>query len=177
MMLSFIIFPIDQLLILPFPFPGIRVNLPFWERVAPTYPNSSANPTSFLTPPSNQHPWFYLKQRRTTGILRSTNYNSNSMTDTWVIVGASRGIGLEFVRQLLQNGQHVIAGVRSLSKADQLHELKSSFTVPERCIIEECDITSDDSIQVSLQAPIRVRKGTEDDRNSPTKLGKLSQVD
>lgn len=99
------------------------------------------------------------------------------MTDTWVIVGASRGIGLEFVRQLLQNGQHVIAGVRSLSKADQLHELKSSFTVPERCIIEECDITSDDSIQVSLQDPIRVRKGTEDDRNSPTKLGKLSQVD
>lgn len=73
------------------------------------------------------------------------------MTDTWVIVGASRGIGLEFVRQLLQDGHHVIAGVRNLSKADQLFELKSQYTTPKRCIIEECDITSEDSIQVILQ--------------------------
>lgn len=72
------------------------------------------------------------------------------MTDTWVIVGASRGIGLEFVRQLLQNGHHVIAGVRNESKADQLFELKSHCTKPERCIIAECDITNEESIQVCL---------------------------
>jgi NAD(P)-dependent dehydrogenase (short-subunit alcohol dehydrogenase family) len=72
------------------------------------------------------------------------------MTDTWVIVGASRGIGLEFVRQLLQNGHHVIAGVRNVSKADQLFELKSHCNTPERCIIEECDITNEESIQVNL---------------------------
>lgn len=75
------------------------------------------------------------------------------MTDTWVIVGASRGIGLEFVRQLLQNGQHVIAAVRNLSKADQLHALKFHSKYPERCVIEDCDITSDESIQVSLVGP------------------------
>lgn len=72
------------------------------------------------------------------------------MADTWVIVGASRGIGLEFVRQLLQDGHHVIAGVRNVSKADQLFELKSHCITPERCIIEECDITNEESIQVSL---------------------------
>lgn len=72
------------------------------------------------------------------------------MADTWVVVGASRGIGLEFVRQLLQNGHHVIAGIRNLSKADQLFELRSHHTSPERCIIEECDITNEESIHVSL---------------------------
>lgn len=71
------------------------------------------------------------------------------MTDTWVIVGASRGIGLEFVRQLLQNGHHVIAGVRNVSMAEQLFDLKSRFATPELCRIEECDITDDGSIQVS----------------------------
>ncbi|KAJ6103194.1 hypothetical protein N7486_005621 [Penicillium sp. IBT 16267x] len=68
------------------------------------------------------------------------------MADTWVVVGASRGIGLEFVRQLLQNGHHVIAGVRNLSKADQLFELRSHHTSPERCIIEECDVANEESI-------------------------------
>lgn len=72
------------------------------------------------------------------------------MADTWVIVGASRGIGLEFVRQLLQNEHHVIAGIRNVSKADQLLEVKSLCNTPERCIVEECDITSEESIQVSL---------------------------
>ncbi|KAF7713029.1 Short-chain dehydrogenase/reductase (SDR) family protein [Penicillium ucsense] len=69
------------------------------------------------------------------------------MSDTWVIVGASRGIGLEFVRQLLHNGFHVIAGVRDLSKAEKLDEVKSQQTGPERCIIEQCDITDEQSIQ------------------------------
>lgn len=73
------------------------------------------------------------------------------MTDTWVIIGASRGIGLEFVRQLLQSGHHVIAGARNVSKAEQLFDLKSGQTTPERCIIEECDITDEESIQVSCQ--------------------------
>ncbi|CAI7575665.1 hypothetical protein N7533_010762 [Penicillium manginii] len=69
------------------------------------------------------------------------------MADTWVIVGASRGIGLEFVRQILQSGHHVIAGVRNVSKADRILELKSHCTMPERCIIEACDITNEESIQ------------------------------
>lgn len=31
---------------------------------------------------------------------------------TWLILGASRGIGLEFVRQLLARGDRIIATVR-----------------------------------------------------------------
>ncbi|OGE56401.1 hypothetical protein PENARI_c003G07296 [Penicillium arizonense] len=31
-------------------------------------------------------------------------------SETWVVVGASRGIGLEFTKQLLEGGQKVIAG-------------------------------------------------------------------
>jgi NAD(P)-dependent dehydrogenase (short-subunit alcohol dehydrogenase family) len=75
------------------------------------------------------------------------------MADTWVIVGASRGIGLEFVRQILQSGHHVIAGVRNVSKADRILELKSHCTMPERCIIVACDITNEESIQVGLFRP------------------------
>jgi len=100
------------------------------------------------------------------------------MADTWVIVGASRGIGLEFVRQILQNGHHVIAGVRNVSKADRILELKSHCSTPERCIIEECDITNEESIQVGLFRPqIAHKQDTKDDRNLPTRLGKLPEVD
>ncbi|EPS34684.1 hypothetical protein PDE_09648 [Penicillium oxalicum 114-2] len=69
------------------------------------------------------------------------------MADTWVIVGASRGIGLEFVRQILHKGFHVIAGVRSPATATQLLELRSQSSSADRCIIEQCDVTDNESIQ------------------------------
>lgn len=72
------------------------------------------------------------------------------MADTWVIVGASRGIGLEFVRQILHKGFHVIAGVRSPATATQLLELRSQSSSADRCIIEQCDVTDNESIQVRL---------------------------
>ncbi|RAK89369.1 short-chain dehydrogenase [Aspergillus costaricaensis CBS 115574] len=70
------------------------------------------------------------------------------MTRTWVIVGASRGIGLEFVRQLASSGERVIAAVRSLSSAEQLFELLSQYTRNGAPLItvEECDVTKPDSI-------------------------------
>jgi NAD(P)-dependent dehydrogenase (short-subunit alcohol dehydrogenase family) len=41
----------------------------------------------------------------------------------YAITGASRGLGLEFVRQLLNRGDSIDAGVRSPSEARQLQEL------------------------------------------------------
>jgi NAD(P)-dependent dehydrogenase (short-subunit alcohol dehydrogenase family) len=68
---------------------------------------------------------------------------------TWVVVGASRGIGLEFVRQLLQLGNQVIAAVRDPITASQLWQIAGSQSRPGSCLIEQCDVTSEESIQVS----------------------------
>jgi NAD(P)-dependent dehydrogenase (short-subunit alcohol dehydrogenase family) len=68
---------------------------------------------------------------------------------TWIIVGASRGIGLELVKQLLQAGQHVIAAVRNVSAAPKLFDLISSQNAGEKCTVQQCDISSDESIAAS----------------------------
>lgn len=70
-------------------------------------------------------------------------------TKTWVIVGASRGIGLEFVKQLLDAGHHVVAAVRNKSAAPKLLHLIDSQDAGDRCVVEQCDISSDESITVS----------------------------
>lgn len=67
---------------------------------------------------------------------------------TWVIVGASRGIGLELVKQLLERGEQVVAAVRKLSAAPKLFELIESQRARDRCTVEQCDIASDESISV-----------------------------
>ena len=68
-------------------------------------------------------------------------------SETWVVVGASRGIGLEFVKQLLEGGQKVIAGVRNPPAAHELLELCRSSL--DRCVVEQCDVTSEESINAS----------------------------
>lgn len=65
---------------------------------------------------------------------------------TWVIVGASRGIGLELVKQLLERGEQVVAAVRKLSAAPKLFDLIESQKAQDKCTAEQCDITSDESI-------------------------------
>lgn len=46
---------------------------------------------------------------------------------TWVVTGANRGIGLEFAKQLLAEGNSVIAGVRSPKSMKFSHEKMSVF--------------------------------------------------
>lgn len=69
--------------------------------------------------------------------------------ETWVIIGASRGIGLEFVKQLLETGHHVVAAVRNVSAAPNLFNLVASQKAEDRCIVEQCDVSSDESVTVS----------------------------
>ena len=70
---------------------------------------------------------------------------------TWVIVGASRGIGLEFVRQLLSQGHQVIAAVRDpVAKANQLWQIAGAQARPGSCLIEQCDVVDEASIKVGL---------------------------
>lgn len=42
-----------------------------------------------------------------------------------LVTGANRGLGLEFVRQFLNRGDHVIATCRNPDTADQLHDLQN----------------------------------------------------
>lgn len=42
---------------------------------------------------------------------------------TVLVTGASRGLGLEFARQYLEDGWHVLAGCRSVAAADSLRSL------------------------------------------------------
>lgn len=70
---------------------------------------------------------------------------------TWIIVGATCDIGLEFVRQLLRRGERVIATARSTSKASQLWTLTAGAVAPgwgSWCRLLECDVTVDESINV-----------------------------
>lgn len=68
----------------------------------------------------------------------------------WVIIGASRGIGLEFVKQLVSRGDSVTATTRGdISKAASLwaHAGSSDQGI---CRLLECDIKSEPSISVCL---------------------------
>ena len=64
---------------------------------------------------------------------------------TWVVVGASRGLGHEFVKQLLARGDNVLATVRkpSLETAVSLWP-----NTEDRCQIYDCDMLSPGSIDV-----------------------------
>jgi short chain dehydrogenase len=67
---------------------------------------------------------------------------------TWLIVGASRGIGLEFVRQLLNRGDRVIATVRQLYAGHAAALWGEAGADSGRCTMFICDILSEESIIV-----------------------------
>jgi NAD(P)-dependent dehydrogenase (short-subunit alcohol dehydrogenase family) len=67
---------------------------------------------------------------------------------TWLILGASRGIGLEFVKQLLAKDERIIATVREpfAGHASQLWGQAGSDH--GRCQMYTCDVLSEQSIEV-----------------------------
>ena len=67
---------------------------------------------------------------------------------TWLVVGASRGIGLEFVRQLLAHGEQVIATVRDPSNAAEIWSMAGAAPMGA-CRLLLCDVASDELSSVS----------------------------
>lgn len=74
---------------------------------------------------------------------------------TWAVVGASRGLGHEFVTQLLTAGHRIVATVRSLP------ETTASLWPHHdgRCDVYDCDMLSEQSIDVNNQDFCRVLGG------------------
>jgi NAD(P)-dependent dehydrogenase (short-subunit alcohol dehydrogenase family) len=66
-----------------------------------------------------------------------------------LITGTNRGIGLEFVRQLITRDVHVFAACRNPSKAGQLLKLQEDF--PKQISIIKLDVTNDQSLSHSYK--------------------------
>jgi len=64
---------------------------------------------------------------------------------TYLIIGASRGIGLEFCRQLLALNQRVIATARKATGASQLWALTGTENGMNLSILE-CDVADEESV-------------------------------
>lgn len=69
---------------------------------------------------------------------------------TWLIVGASRGIGLEFVRQLLNRGDRIIATVRQTFASHASALWGQAGSDSGRCQMFICDVLSEKSIIVRI---------------------------
>lgn len=76
-----------------------------------------------------------------------------------MVQGASRGIGLEFVRQLLEKNDkgHVVATCRNPDGSTSLLELKRRFK--ERLSILQLDLTNESTIEASAES-VRERYGS-----------------
>ena len=65
--------------------------------------------------------------------------------ETTLITGANRGIGLEFSRQLAEDGWCVLACSRNLEKSDALNKLAAEY--PERITLYALDVTDHGQIE------------------------------
>ena len=78
-----------------------------------------------------------------------------TLPQTWLVVGASRGIGLEFVTQLLAQGHTVIATARAPASAPPVNGLGSGSQLysltgtpnGRNLTILECDVSDEASIK------------------------------
>ncbi|KAF8096110.1 hypothetical protein N665_0317s0016 [Sinapis alba] len=101
---------------------------------------------------------------RRTSVAGFATSSSSSSVPNWeggvsMVQGASRGIGLEFVRQLLENSKkgHVVATCRNPKEATSLVNLKNSFS--ERLFIQKLDVTDETTIEESAES-VRERYGS-----------------
>ncbi|XP_076956260.1 uncharacterized protein LOC143631349 [Bidens hawaiensis] len=97
----------------------------------------------------------------TTIRLRASSFSTSAskhQPSVSLIQGASRGLGLEFVKQLLERNseEHVIATCRNPNESSGLTELKNRFA--ERLHIQRLDLTVETTIEDSAKA-IRERYG------------------
>lgn len=74
---------------------------------------------------------------------------------TWLILGASRGIGLEFVKQLLAKNERIIATVREPWAGHASGLWGQAGGDHGRCQMYTCDILSELSIEVRAPIPFR----------------------
>lgn len=96
---------------------------------------------------------------------------ANEDFTTWLILGASRGIGLEFVRQLLAKDERIIATVREPFAAHASQLWGQAGSDHGRCQMHICDILSEQSIEVCplillLSSPLQLCKWVDRARNS-----------
>ncbi|CAE6381365.1 unnamed protein product [Rhizoctonia solani] len=69
----------------------------------------------------------------------------------YLVVGANRGLGLEFVRQLLRNPENkVIATYRDASKLEELNKLSSEQTNTTRLDLVQLDMNDDGSCTAAV---------------------------
>ncbi|KAK1815321.1 hypothetical protein LTR12_010291 [Friedmanniomyces endolithicus] len=69
---------------------------------------------------------------------------------TWLIVGASRGIGHEFAAQLLNRGDDVFATVRKPGKEHDVAYWADAKVEASHCTALECDVLSEKSIDTCV---------------------------
>jgi NAD(P)-dependent dehydrogenase (short-subunit alcohol dehydrogenase family) len=70
---------------------------------------------------------------------------------TWLVIGASRGIGLEFCTQLLAAGHRVIGTARAARGSSQLWTLTGTPNGKNLTILE-CDVTDEGSVERFVEA-------------------------
>lgn len=105
-----------------------------------------------------------LRPALSTTIRSSSSSSTSSDAVKWeggisMVQGCSRGIGLEFVKQLLQKSEkgHVIATCRKPNEASGLLSLKNMFA--QRLSILPMDVTDESTIEASAKS-IRDRYGS-----------------
>ncbi|KAK6123816.1 hypothetical protein DH2020_042417 [Rehmannia glutinosa] len=104
---------------------------------------------------NNVGQWVLMGRRCLKPLARNRVFSS--ATKQWeggvsMVQGASRGIGLEFVKQLLEKSDkgNVVATCRNPDGATGLLELKNKFA--ERLDIHQLDLTSDSTIEAAAKS-------------------------